>query len=42
MCVCVCVDRTEQFDTMLLFMINYFHWFFAKRDKETYSSPVHM
>jgi len=41
MVVCVVV-RTEQFDMLLLFMVNYFHWYFAKREKETYTNPVHM
>ena len=36
------VVRTEQFDMLLLFMINYFHWYFAMREKETYTNPVHM
>ena len=39
---CVWNIRTEQFDTLLQFMINYFRWFFAKREKETYTNPVHM
>jgi len=36
------VIRTEQFDMLLLFMINYFHWYFAMCEKETYTNPVHM